>query len=123
MMDAIHIELFDTVFDELVMNTSRRMGFTSEDLYANSDEFETAVNRAGFRTPIAAAPITDSRFRLYLKVPGFPKLTGVYYVSGWADSRGTVSLSRDPEQGYIVPKRREAIMATKRLHDEIEVVV
>ena len=106
MMYAIHIMLLEEMLDELETNTT-------DNVCANSDAFERAVNRAGFMTPIAAAPTTDSRFRLYLKVSGYPNLTGVYYVSGWAD-RGTVSLSWDPEQGYIVPKRREAVLATRR---------
>jgi hypothetical protein len=84
-----------------------------EDVLANSDEFNQAVRRAGYESPTAAAGITDSRFRLFLKVPGKPELTGVYYVSGWRDE-GVVHLTWDDEdQEHIIPRRREAIMATR----------
>ena len=104
MMDAITIELFPQMLEYATT--------VFEDIRAYSDEFTQAVHRAGYETPIAAAGITDSRFRLFLRVPGRQELTGVYYVAGWAD-KGTVSLSWDPHQDFLMPRRREAIMATR----------
>jgi len=106
MMDAVHIELLEEMLDELETNTS-------DGLCADSEEFSKAVLRAGFQPPIADAGSTDSRFRMFLTVEGKPELTGVYYVSGWRDS-GIVHLSCDPDQVHIVPKRREAVLATRR---------
>ncbi|MGR3295393.1 MAG: hypothetical protein ACUZ8A_04085 [Candidatus Bathyanammoxibius sp.] len=106
MMDAIHIELFaQMVENEMVMDRTK-------DIWVNSEEFVQAVMRAGFPSPTAAANITDGRFRMFLKVKGKPDLTGVYYVSGWQDM-GTVGLSWDDDQGHVVPRRREAVMATR----------
>ena len=102
MMDAIHIEMFEHMFEPT----------DDEDLCADSGEFVQAIMRAGFDSPVAAAGVTDSRFRLFLKIPGQPELTGVYYVSGWLD-RGAVHLSWDDDQEHIVPRRREAILATR----------
>jgi hypothetical protein len=67
--------------------------------------------RAGYDCPVGASPITDSRFRIFLKIPGLSEYNGVYYVRGFED--GTVSLDWDLDQEHIMPRRREAIMATK----------
>lgn len=113
MMHAVHIELLPQMLEHATT--------VFEDILANSDEFNQAVMRAGYNSPTAAAGITDSRFRLFLKVPGKPELTGVYYVSGWRDEgvagwrdEGVVHLTWDDEdQEHIIPRRREAIMATR----------
>ncbi len=117
-MDAIHIELLDQMFDKLETNTS-------DELCVDGEEFVQALGRADYASPVAADGNTDSRFRLFLKVPGFPELGGVYYISGWHvninqnNSRGIVCLSWDAEQGYIDPQRREAVMATRCKNTEI----
>ncbi len=106
MMDAIHIELLPQMLEPFDEEDK------DKDIWADSEEFTQAVMRAGFPAPTGAAGVTDSRFRLFLKVPGKPELSGVYYVGGWQD-KGTVSLSWDDDQVHIVPRRREAIMATR----------
>jgi len=107
-MDAIHICLSEVDIDREKTNTE----FGGWDLYAASKKFVKAVEKQGFASPAGAAQTTDSRFRVYLRVTGRPKLTGVYYVGGWLDV-GQVHLSWDDEQGYLVPRRREAVLATK----------
>ncbi len=109
MMDAVYIELLPQMLEVAEIQSVRSVG---KDIRADTGEFRQALMRAGYNCPIAAAPITDSRFRLFLKVPGKSELNGVYYVGGYADN-GRVSLDWDPDQGHIVPRRREAIMATR----------
>jgi hypothetical protein len=113
MMHAIHIELLPQMIESLHEEaTAKGVKTGDKDVWANSEEFTQAVMRAGFECPLGAAGVTDSRFRLFLKIPGKQEFNGVYYVSGWHD-KGTVSLSWDPDQEHIVPRRREAIMATR----------
>ncbi len=104
MMNAITIALLPQMLEHATT--------VFEDIRAYSDEFIQAVQRAGYEIPTADAPTTDSRFRLFLKVPGRQELNGVYYVSGWSD-KGTVGLTWDPHQDFLMPRRREAIMATR----------
>ncbi len=104
MMDAIYIELLPQMLGHGDLDT--------KDIWVDTDEFRQALMRVGYNCPQAAASSTDSRFRLFLKVPGRPLLAGVYYVGGYRDE-GKVSLDWDPDQGHIVPRRREAIKATK----------
>ncbi len=117
MMDAVYIELLPQMLEHATT--------VFEDIRVFSDEFIQAVQRTGYEIPTAAAASTDSRFRLFLKVPGRQELNGVYYVGGWSD-KGTVSLSWDPHQDYLMPRRREAIMATRaknRAEVEAEVIL
>ena len=113
MMEAVHIELFEHMIDTFRPGVLEPQDPRNRDIWANTSEFRQAVMRAGFDGgPTGAASSTDSRFRLFLKVPGKPGLRGVYYVSGYQDE-GLVSLCWDHDQGHIVPRRREAIMATR----------
>jgi len=75
-------------------------------------KFLWVVKECGFPSPFAVG-INDSGFRVYLNVQGRPELTAVYYVVGWLEG-GLVRLDRDPDQDHIVPRRKEAILATKR---------
>ena len=104
MMEAVYIELLPQMLEHATT--------VFEDIIADGPEFIQVVRRAGYPPPTAAAASTDSRFRLFLKVPGRQELNGVYFVGGWRD-KGTVSLSWDPHQDYLMPRRREAIMATR----------
>jgi hypothetical protein len=116
MMDAFYLELLPQMLE--------RATTVFENIVAYSDEFEQAVMRAGYEIPlVASSGMADSRFRLFLKVPGRQELTGVYYVSGWGD-KGTVNLSwDDEEQGHILIRRREAIMATRAKNRAEEVIL
>jgi hypothetical protein len=123
MMDAIYIELLAQMLEWSGEETRANGSKTGDkEIRAFSDEFVQAIQRAGYETPTAAAASTDSRFRFFLRVRGKPELSGVYYVSGWAD-RGTVSLSWDPHQDMLMPRRREAIMATRAKNRAKEVIL
>ncbi len=108
MMYAIHICLAAEDIDR--EKTTTHLG--GWDLYADRGKFLEAVEERGFSFPSGASVLNDSRFRVYLSVPGRPKLTGVYYVGGWFDE-GLVHLEWDDDQDHIVPRRREAILATR----------
>ena len=62
--------------------------------------------------PIAEASTSAERYRVFLTVNDMPKLTGIYYVSGWLDE-GYVHLNRDDDQVRIIPDRRAAVLATR----------
>lgn len=127
MMHAIHICLraadISDAFDRGKL--PRDSGLHSRrgwDLYVNSVKFLWVVKECGFPSPYVkhATAVTnvqvvgqDRRFRVYLNVQGRPELTAVYYVVGWLEG-GLVRLDRDPDQDHIVPRRKEAILATKR---------
>ena len=120
MMEAIHIELLPQML-ESADEEGLRTG--DKEISANTGEFRQALMRAGYDCPTAAAPTTDSRFRLFLKIPGKSEFNGVYYVGGYRDA-GFVSLSWDPDQEHIVPRRREAIRATRaKNRAEAEVIL
>ena len=117
MMEAIYLELLPQILG------LEREWLETKDIWVDTGEFRQALMRAGYNCPTGAAPSTDSRFRLFLKVPGRPELTGVYYVGGYQD-KGTVSLDWDPDQGHIIPRRREAIKATQaKNRAEAEVIL
>jgi hypothetical protein len=113
MMEAIHLELLPQMLEyakEETHEDGRKTG--DKEISAATGEFRQELMRAGYDCPTGAASSTDSRFRLFLKIPGQPEFNGVYYVSRYRDS-GHVSLSWDPDQVHIIPRRREAIMATR----------
>jgi len=113
MMDAISIELLPQMIesaDEEVTANGTKTG--DKEISVDTGEFRQELMRVGYECPTAAAPTTDSRFRLFLKIPSKSEFNGVYYVSGYRDA-GFVSLSWDPRQDYLMPRRREAIMATR----------
>lgn len=113
MMHAVHIELLPQMlesYDEEITPSGRKTGDKQIAVY--TAEFRQAIMRAGYDCPTGASPITDSRFRLFLKIPGLSGYNGVYYVGGYQD-KGTVSLDWDLDQEHIIPRRREAIMATR----------
>jgi hypothetical protein len=123
MMDAVYIELLPQMLvsaKEETTASGRKTG--DKEIWAYSEEFTQALMRAGYECPTATAGSTDSRFRLFLKVPGRRELSGVYYVSGWID-RGEVSLSWDPHQDFLMPRRREAVMATRAKNRAKEVIL
>ena len=62
----------------------------------------------------AAAGGNDFRYRIYLTVvepAGRTLLQGTYYIQDFVVS--TVTLGRDSNQNYVLPLRREAIMAQR----------
>lgn len=65
--------------------------------------------------PVAATQGTRTRFRVALTVAGSPELAGVYFVGGWTDN-GLVFLDRDQVQEFVIPRRREAVLATRAKH-------
>lgn len=112
-MHAVHIELLPQMLeshDEEITASGRKTGDKQISVYI--EEFRQAIMRVGYDCPTAASPITDSRFRLFLKIPGLSEYNGVYYVSGYLD-KGTVHLDWDLDQEHIIPRRHEAIMATR----------
>ena len=115
MMDAIHIELSQ----DLLTNRSPVTGdlcLWGRDLWVNRDKFFQVVRGAGFQSPKGSAQDNWDRFRLFVRVPGKPGMRGVYYVGGYRDDGpncGVVHLYWDEDQGHVVPRRREAIMATR----------
>jgi hypothetical protein len=112
-MHAIHLELLPHVlkdFAEEQTKDGRKTGDKHISVY--TEDFRRELMRVGYDTPTGASPITDSRFRIFLKIPGLSQYNGVYYVGGYQD-KGTVSLDWDLDQEHIVPRRREAIMATR----------
>jgi len=83
-------------------------------IHIDREAFTKALVRQGFHlSPSGASQKTESRFRMHITISDRPDVTGVYYVVGWLDE-GVVSLGRDDEQGYLVPRRREAVLVTKR---------
>jgi hypothetical protein len=112
-MHAIHLELLPQMLEDYAEEQTKS-GRKTGDKYISvyTAEFRTELMRAGYEVPTAASPITDSRFRIFLKIPGLSQYNGVYYVGGYQD-QGTVSLDWDLDQEHIVPRRREAILATK----------
>lgn len=112
-MHAVHIELLPQMLeshDEEITASGRKTGDKQISVYTGS--FRQALGRAGYDCPTGASANSDSRFRLFLKIPGLSGYNGVYYVGGYNDE-GTVSLDWDLDQGHIIPRRREAIMATR----------
>jgi hypothetical protein len=112
MMDAIHI----SIGAGSVKEPGKSVGFGGTGawgIHVDSKTFNRAVERQGFSSPAGAAQVTESRFRVNLTIAERPDLNGVYYVGGWLDE-GLVSLVWDDlSQGYLVPRRREAVLATK----------
>ncbi len=106
-MHAIHLELLPQMLED---HAEEQTG--DKYISVRTAEFRTALMRAGYNCPTAASPITDSRFRIFLTIPGLSEYNGVYYVGGYQD-KGTVSLDWDLDQEHIVPRRREAVMATR----------
>ncbi len=112
-MHAIHLELLPQMLEYAKEETTKAGRKTGDkEISASTGEFRQALMRVGYDCPTGAAPSTDSRFRMFLKIPGKPEFNGVYYVCGYRDA-GFVSLSWDPDQEHIVPRRREAVMATR----------
>ena len=113
-MDAIHIRLTAGEIE------SEQWG--ADELcciWVKTINFSRAVGGptpgSGGRPRIAAAQGTRTRFRVALTVAGSPELGGVYFVGGWTD-KGFVCLDRDEVQDFAIPRRREAVLATRAKH-------
>jgi hypothetical protein len=119
MMYAIHITLpVATMMKASAMSAT--FPLVLERFHANSNEFLAEIAKQGFQSPEGSAQasvvgnvVLESRFRVFLTVPNRPEIRGVYYVTEWS-SRGLVSICLDKEQGFVVPRRREAVLARRK---------
>ena len=113
-MDAIHIRM--------TAGEIESEQWDADDLcciWVKTTAFSKAVGGptpgSGGRARTAATQGNRFRFRVAVTVAGSPELAGVYFVGGWTDN-GLVFLDRDEVQDFAIPRRREAVLATRAKH-------